>query len=123
LGEDITSWPKTGKHDHSDLGHAVLQALVQARILVPIDSEGDELEDTNFPLAGQLQPRPARNRPVASVVGRLAELDISDDVLTYPASPKRAAELVEPTAHRIHRQQRGPFKLASRPDFIAGFRA
>jgi hypothetical protein len=55
LGQDITSWLKTGKHDHSDLGRAVLQALVHARILVPIDSNGDELEDTYFPLAGRLR--------------------------------------------------------------------
>ena len=97
VGRDITSWLKKTKHDHSDLARGLLQALSQARILVPIDPDGDELENLYFPLAGALRrptkqpnwahgligdlqhvstgdrkrrhrPRPsARNRPVAGV--------------------------------------------------------
>lgn len=54
-GSQIAGLLKTGKHDHTDLGPALLAALTSARILVATEPGGDELEDTYFPLAARLR--------------------------------------------------------------------
>lgn len=53
-GTSIAGMLVSGKHDHTDLARPLLQALVDSRILVPIEPGGDELADTYFPLAGRL---------------------------------------------------------------------
>lgn len=54
-GLDLIAFLKSGKHDHTYLGPGLLSALVQARILLRVDIESDELEDTYFPLAARLR--------------------------------------------------------------------
>lgn len=53
-GAHIVRLLSSGKHDHTDLARPLITALVDSRILVPIDPGGDELADTYFPLAGRL---------------------------------------------------------------------
>lgn len=53
-GAFIAGLLKEGRHDHTDLAPALLNALTDARILVAIDPGGDELKDTYFPLAARL---------------------------------------------------------------------
>lgn len=56
LGQEIASWLRRDKHDHRDLTHALLEALVTARILVPVGLDDDELEKRLYlPLPGQLR--------------------------------------------------------------------
>jgi transcriptional regulator with XRE-family HTH domain len=54
-GRDLVAFLAAGKHDHRYLGPGLLKALVTARILIPLQVEDDELDDTYFPLAARLR--------------------------------------------------------------------
>jgi len=53
-GASIASLLASGKDDHRDLARPLITALVDSRILVPIDPSEDQLAATYFPLAGRL---------------------------------------------------------------------
>lgn len=89
LGEEITSWLRLGKHDHSDLGRPLLQALVSARILVPIDPGDDELEDLYLPLPGRLRPPTEQPDWATGLIADLQRVSTSD------------RQLVVDLAHRL----------------------
>jgi hypothetical protein len=55
-GIEIASWLRSGNDDHTDLADPLLQALVAARIIIPIAASGNgALGDTYFPLAGRFR--------------------------------------------------------------------
>jgi transcriptional regulator with XRE-family HTH domain len=53
MGTDLLKLLRSGKNDHSYLGAALISALVNARILVPLNFDDDALNDTYFPLAAR----------------------------------------------------------------------
>jgi hypothetical protein len=55
VGRELLASLKVGKHDHAYLGPGLLDALVTARLLVPLHYADDPMDDTFFPLAARLQ--------------------------------------------------------------------
>lgn len=80
-GQYLARLLNDGKHHHDDLAPAMLAALSTSRILVAIESTGDELEDTYFPLAARLHPAGELPRWAADLVDRIMRLDRQDQGL------------------------------------------
>lgn len=94
-GQYIANLLKAGKHDHSDLGAALVNAMGTSRILVAIDPTGDELENNYFPLAARLRPQ-GDLPPWAAELVRALELATDGD-----------RKLVLDLAKRLSFSQRG----------------
>ncbi len=94
----MASWLRSDTHDHTDLADGLLQALVDARIIIPIDPAGNGLvQDTYFPLAGRFRdsaPLPSWAGPLLADVGALTLRDramIEDLARRLAAKPGSSA--------------------------------
>jgi transcriptional regulator with XRE-family HTH domain len=55
VGRELLASLTVGKHDHAYLGPGLLDALVTARVLVPLHYADEPMDDTYFPLAARLR--------------------------------------------------------------------
>jgi transcriptional regulator with XRE-family HTH domain len=55
VGRELLAVLTVGKHDHAYLGPGLLDALVTARVLIPLHYADEPMDDTYFPLAARLQ--------------------------------------------------------------------
>jgi transcriptional regulator with XRE-family HTH domain len=88
-GSDVVGPLRRGKHDHTDLGPALLSALETARILIAIEPGTDELDTLYFPLAGRLGASTSVPPWARGIVDDLSRLSTGD------------RELVAELAHRL----------------------
>ncbi|UUW88652.1 helix-turn-helix domain-containing protein [Pimelobacter simplex] len=87
VGRELLAVLALGKHDHAYLGPGLLDALVTARVLVPLQYADEPMDDTYRPLAARLRDQ----RSLPDWAGHLI-----DDLLTMaPGDRQLVTDLVD----------------------------
>ncbi|TQJ51839.1 hypothetical protein FBY26_3577 [Phycicoccus sp. SLBN-51] len=91
-GADLAGFLRSGKHDHTYLAVGLLNALVSARILVPIHFADDALDDTYFPLAARLQKDSSLPGWASELIDNMRALRADDRRLVLSLAKRLATE-------------------------------
>jgi transcriptional regulator with XRE-family HTH domain len=77
-GRQLVALLKRANHDHTDLGRGLIGALLEAQILVAIEADGDELENTYLLLAGQVRADMAQPPWLVEMINDVQQLPNAD---------------------------------------------